>query len=271
MIFYRKHRYKPNLRVPISFNEKILNRKVHGNNLQMAFFADKLLVREFVKEKVGSKYLIPLLHYTDYLKFGDIEKLPKSFVVKTNHASGDEHISIVDDISNIDPYGLSLKFNNSIKKSYCLKSGELFYDYIPRKIIIEEYLDSGMLTPDDYKFHCFRGQEGKFTIYVQVDRGRFGEHYRNVYNEQWELQSLIFDDVPNFTDCKLPDNFPEMLDVVRKLATDFDYIRVDLYNIDGRIFFGELTQTPNNGMASFPREWDRLFGNLWVLNNKNEN
>lgn len=259
--------YALNILEPKTFNEKIHYRKKNGNFSVMALYADKYVVRDYVKEKIGDEYLIPLIGVYDSLSPTDFKTLPKKFVIKTNHGSGNKHISIVEDKDMLDIHETCKKFNTAIKESFGLATGEYFYTKIKKKILIEEYLDMGLKTPDDYKFHCFNGKNG-IKIYIQLDRGRFGDHKRNIYNENWELLNFHFDGVEQIGLINKPENLSQMLFLAKRLASDFDYIRVDLYNINGKIYFGELTQTHNNGMAKKPLDLDCEWGDYWEINNK---
>ncbi|MHA7881232.1 MAG: ATP-grasp fold amidoligase family protein [Saccharospirillum sp.] len=267
-MFYRVHGYLLDLSSPKSFNEKVFYRKYKGNYDYMALIADKYRVREYVASKVGDEYLIPLVGIFKKITIKDWEDFPEQFVIKTNHGSGVEHIQIVSEKKSEDPVQVVRKINKALNDDFGVIGHQPFYQKIDRLVLVEKYLDAGAVTPDDYKFHCFGDR-----IFIQVDRGRYDHHYRNIYDENWNLMPFkINSNYPNFIEnIPKPKNFNKMISVARKLSEDFDYIRVDLYNIDGCIYFGELTQTPGNGRVNFnPTCVDFEWGEYWNLQKENK-
>lgn len=266
--FKELHGYELNETSPKTFSEKIFYRKLHGNFDVMSTFSDKYKVRAYVEEKIGKQYLIPLLGVYDKLTIADLENLPNQFVVKTTHGSGKKHIEIVRDKSSHDLKDLVKKMNYALTLDFGYARRELWYTKIEKKIIIEEYLLSSEDAPDDYKCHCFSHNE----IYIGVDKGRFQEHKRSIFDKDWKLTNISLNSFPVAENCKKPENFELMKNLAIKLAEDFDYVRVDFYNIDGRIYFGELTLSPANGMEILePREYAELWGKLWKLDTNNRN
>jgi len=268
-LFKKIHGYKLKRDNPRTFNEKLEFRKKYGNREFMALIADKYKVRDYVKEKIGDEYLIPLLGVYDRVSAKDLEKLPNQFVIKTNHASGSNHIEIVRDKSKVDLNSLAKKMNNSVKEKFGKKSGQSFYNLINPKILIEELLLDGCEIPEDYKFQCFKS-EGE--VYVQVDKGRYFHHKRNIYDENYNFIDLKHNSrYSHFEGHSKPKNFDKMKEIVKKLSEDFDYVRVDLYSLDNNIYFGELTQTHGNGHEDLkPLVWDEKWGELWDLEYQNE-
>ena len=252
-----------NLDNPITFNEKIQLRKLEENNKKIIQCADKLVVREYVKEKIGERYLIPLYLKTSRLTYEDIKKLPRSFVLKTNNASGTNIIVFDKRKENI--LKIIKTMNNYVKIKYGYVALELFYNKIKPMILAEKLLlDEKGSIPDDYKFHCFRDGQN-YKIYIQVLYDRMAEIGKNIYDENWQLQSFTMGDYQvNKKIIEKPENLDEMLTIVKKLASDFDYVRVDLYNINKKIYFGELTFTHASGYSKFsPNEYDRIWGTYW--------
>ncbi|MFG0729881.1 ATP-grasp fold amidoligase family protein [Photobacterium damselae] len=270
--FQKIHGYCLNIDNPKTWNEKIHYRKKYGNKSFMAKIADKYLVREYVKNKIGEKYLIKLYGVYEHLSLSDFTQLPEKFVIKSNHASGPDFIEIVTEKSSIDIKWLINKMNSSIKKKYGIIHGEDFYQNIKPKIIIEEYLKSPGLTPDDYKVHCFNFN-GNFKAFIQVDRGRYINHRRNIYDLDWNLINMkIEEKYPHIEYVEKPKKLKEIIEISKKLSEDFDYVRVDLYLIEDQIFFGELTMTHGDGMENIrPVEIDYQWGALWDIDKQNSN
>lgn len=263
--FYKVHGYELNLKDPKTFSEKIQYRKFYGNNEFMAKIADKYLVRNYVKEKIGEDYLIPLLGVYDKIKVSDLEKLPNEFVIKTNHGSGANHIEIVKDKTKIDLNKLCKKMNKAVKEKFGYASNELFYTLMEPKIIVENLLLKNNKIPEDYKFHYF----GDDNIYIEVITKTEVHKYYNFYDVNWNKIDFNPKKI-NDLEIKKPENFEKAKEIVRKLGEEFDYVRVDLYIIEDKIYFGELTQTHGAGFSeTLSKEWDIKFGNMWNMNLKN--
>ncbi|MBY7733397.1 hypothetical protein JHW46_23960 [Vibrio splendidus] len=266
--FLKNHGYKLNIKAPQTFSEKLYYRKYYGNFDNMALFADKYKVREYVSAKVGSEYLIPLLGVYKTFTSEDWCALPEKFVLKSNHGSGPNHLQIVTDKVNEEVSSVVRKFEEALKESFGIVKQEPFYAKIDKLIIAEQYLESDALTPNDYKFHCFNDK-----IFIQVDSDRYEEHKRSIFDIEWNRMNFRLDsNFPEVGDCSPPQNLGQMVEIAKKLSEDFDYVRVDLYNINGKIYFGELTQTHGNGTEDFkPTSVDREWGDYWKLDKENKN
>ncbi|MGF1756328.1 hypothetical protein L4C33_22455, partial [Vibrio makurazakiensis] len=266
-LFKKKHGYPLNISSPTTFNEKIYYRKYYGNHEEMALIADKYKVRELVSKRIGAEYLIPLLGVYDKFSISDWDDLPEQFVLKTNHGSGFNHIQIVTNKQKENPYAIIEKMNKALKDDFGSISHEPFYEKIDRVILAEKYLDSGLMVPDDFKFHCFEDE-----MFIQIDRGRYGSHSRSIYDHNWnEMDYKLNSSYPKINGIMPPINLSKMIELAKCLADNFDYIRVDFYNLDGKIYFGELTQTHGNGLEDFkPTLVDREWGDYWKLDKDNK-
>lgn len=251
---------------PITFNAKIQFRKLYDKNPLYSICADKYKVREYVKDKVGEEYLIPLYLVTDKLTEKQWAELPNSFVAKANHNSGP--VQIVKDKNRVNKKEIMRELNNQLKIDYGILSMEKYYSDIPRKIIIEKFLENiGENDLKDYKFFCFDGK----IKYCQLIKNRSTNETIDFYDKDWRKQNFI--GLINPMDPKeknsqeieeRPKNFEIMIKIVEKLAKDFDFVRIDLYNIDGKIYFGEMTFCPASGFGTFiPEEWNYKFGSYW--------
>jgi len=251
---------------PETFTQKIQFRKLYDNNPLYSICADKYRVREYVKEKIGEEYLVPLYLVTDKLTEEQWDKLPNSFVAKANHNSGP--VQIVRDKNKVNKKEIIRELNNQLKLDFGVLSMEKYYSDIPRKIIVEKFLENnGEKDLRDYKFFCFNGK----VKYCQLIKNRTIEETIDFYDKNWKLQEFIGLLNPinpiekhSTTVNNKPKNYSLMLELAEKLARDFDFVRVDFYNIDGKIYFGELTFCPASGIGTFiPEEWNYKFGSYW--------
>ena len=241
---------------PQTFNQKIQFRKLYDHNPLYTICADKYGAREYIKSKVGEEYLIPIYLVTDKLTEEQWEKLPESFVVKPTHDNGT--YKVVKNKKNVDRDKIIKYMNMALKLDYGKFSFESFYSDIPRKIIAEKYLADSI---KDYRFHCFNGE--KKNIFVQITETAL--RVSGMYNAlTWEKLHVGNGYRIIETPHSKPQNYDKMLEIAKKLSEDFDYVRVDLYNIDGKIYVGELTFCDNSGLGKFTDEsWDYKFGSYW--------
>ncbi len=257
-ITYKRFLNKEN---PEYFGEKIQWLKLYGNLEKYNDYVDKYKVREFVSNVIGEEYLIPLLGAYDKPEEIDYEKLPNQFVLKLNHGSGYNIIVKEKNKENIN--NINKKLNKWIKEDYYKIKKEYQYKNVKKKIVCEKYINDSKGELLDYKFFCFNGK----PEFVKVDFDRFQNHKVNFYNSNWELLNLQETGWGNNKNkVDKPKNFSEMLEIARKLSTKFQFVRVDLYNVDGKIYFGELTFTPASGKHSFtPLEKDREIAERIIL------
>jgi len=254
--FLRSFGYEPNLNNPRTFNEKLAWIKLHTRDPLMVKCADKYAVREYVREIIGEKYLIPLLgvyKHPDEIPFND---LPAPYVLKVNHASGGNIFFIEKDSFNKRKAIRSL--NHHLKINAYYYGCEWSYKDVPPCIICERViLDENNNLPKDYKFLCFNGK----PLLIQVDIDRFGDHRENYYDQHWNLLPVITD-LPNADeDIPMPERFEEMLEISRKLSRPFDFVRVDLYAIHDSIYVGEMTFYPAGGsIPFFPHKYEIEYG-----------
>lgn len=256
--------YKINFnKKPINFNEKIQFRKLYNKDPLYSLCADKYRVRDYVKQKIGEEYLIPLYLVTDKLLLEQWEKLPNSFVAKANHNSGP--VQIIKDKSKANPLKIIRHLNSQLKLDYGVLSMEEYYSDIPRKVIVEKLLiDNKHRELIDYKFFCFSGK----VKYCQVIQERSYKETIDFYDTNWQKQEftgLTLGVKKSKNILEKPLNYEKMLQLASKLSKDFDFVRVDFYNIDGKIYFGELTFCPASGFGKFvPEKWNRIFGEMWI-------
>lgn len=250
------------LKNPVTFNEKVQWLKLYDSTELKTRLADKYLVRDYVAEKIGSQYLIPILGVYDSFDDIDFEKLPQKFVMKTNHASGWN--IIVKDKEHFNIEDARGKFNFWMHRNYAYNSGlELHYKDIPPKIVIEQYIENGDNELFDYRFFCFSGKA--YSVWIDVDSGK-PTHRRNIYDLEWNLLPLKVN-YPNDESLeRRPEHLEEMIGLAEKLSEGINMVRVDLYEIAGKIYFGELTFTPQSGQGRWdPPEYNKIYGDQIVI------
>lgn len=244
---------------PLTYSEKLNVTKLYGVEKIKTRLTDKLLVRDWVEKVIGKEYLIPILGVYDNYSDIDFEKLPKSFVIKCNHDSGS--VTICNDKSKISFKRLKKKYNFYLKRNYAYNNYEMHYKYIKPKIMIEENMGANIM---DYKFLCFDGK----PYYCWVDSDRFVNHKRNIYDMEWNLQPFNQMNYENAENISKPKSFSKMVEIATELSTGFDHVRVDLYEIEGKIYFGEMTFTNGSGFETIhPKEYDVLLGSYWNFDN----
>ena len=248
---------KLNLDNPVTYDEKLQWIKLYDRNPLYPIIADKFRVREFVAEKIGDEYLIPLLGVWNSPDEIDIASLPSQFVIKCNHDSGG--IAICHDKAKFNWQKEKKKIQAHFSTNYYTLSREWAYKDIKPCIIAEKFMqDDETQELRDYKFFCFNGE----VKYIQVDFDRFTDHRRNIYNLNWELVNLTIK-CPNDPARKLkkPENFDEMIELASKLSKGFPELRVDLYSVNGHTYFGELTIYHGSGFEKFtPETYNEILG-----------
>ena len=262
--WYQKVHHKSlNLNNPKTYNEKMQWLKLYGSTPLRTLLADKYLVRNWVKERIGEQYLIPLLGVYDSFDEIDFEKLPKQFVIKCNHGCG--YNIIVRDKSKLDLQEVKEKLNKWIKDDFSTHSFELHYRDIKRKIIIEKFIENeGTDDLYDYKFWCFNGK----LEYIQFLSERNLDGLKMAfYDKNWIKQKFVYSHPLDKKTIEKPNNLNLMIDLAEKLSKDFPHARVDFYRLnDGTIYFGEITFTSASGTCEWNDEAiNKYFGRLIKL------
>lgn len=251
---------KLDLEHPQTFNEKLQWLKIHDRNSVYTTMVDKHAVKEYVAGKIGGEYIIPTLGVWSHFNEIDFEKLPEQFVLKCTHDSGG--IAIITDKAGVDKRAVRKKLENSLKQNYYYLGREWPYKNVPPRIIAEPYLvDESGKELKDYKIFCFNGE----PKLVQVDFGRFDVHRRNLYTIGWDYvdASIKFPKDPD-TQIPRPPRLEKMLEIAGILSEGIPHVRVDLYSVNGRIYFGELTMYHGGGLEKFtPEELEMRMGE-WI-------
>lgn len=260
-ICYRlKMHKKLNLKNPKTFNEKLQWLKLYNRKPEYTMMVDKYKVREYVKEKIGEEYLIPLVGGPYYnVDEINLDKLPDQFVLKCNHDSGS--VITCKDKKSFDFEAAKRKLDYCLKHNFWYLGREWPYKDVKPCIIAEKYMvDESEKELKDYKVFNFNGE----PKIIQVDIGRFTHHKRNLYDKNWRYMSLSIQYPTDAkTEISKPEKLDEMLEIAKKLSKDIPFLRTDFYSIGNKIFFGEITFSHGSGFEEFrPNEWDRMLGDL---------
>ena len=260
--------YKLNLDTPQTFNEKLQWLKLYDRNPDYTKMVDKYEVRKYIKEKIGEEYLIPLIDVYDKFDDIDFDKLPNQFVIKCTHDSGG--LVICKDKNNLHVKAAKKKINKFMKRNYYKVHREWPYKNVKPRIIIEKYMeDTKAKELVDYKFMCFDGEPKlSFTCSERYNNGLKVTFFDLDWNK------LPFERHYPSSNKKIikPINYDLMLKFSKILSDDIPFVRVDWYEINGKLYFGELTFYPGSGYEEFtPSKYDKIIGDFIKLDGgKNE-
>jgi len=255
--FYKKMKKQLNLDNPQTFNEKLQWLKLYDRNPEYTKMVDKYEVKKYVAEKIGEEYIIPTLGVWNKFEDIDFERLPNQFVLKCTHDSGG--VVICKDKSTFDFNAANKKLSRSLKRNYFWKGREWPYKNVKPRIIAEKYISNDLI---DYKFMCFNGNVK--CSFVCTDRFSNNGLHVTFFDRDWNVMPFerhyphLKEGIPR------PKTYGLMLELSEKLSTKIPFVRVDFYEFEGNLFFGELTFYPGNGLEEFtPEEWDYRIGN-WI-------
>lgn len=254
-----------NLKSPRTYNEKLQWMKLYDRNPLYTRLVDKAAVKDYIAEVMGNDdIIIPTLGVWDSFDDIDFDRLPQQFVLKTTHDSGG--VVICRDKSSLDMKEARNKLEKSLANNYYLEHREWPYKDVKPRIIAEKYMvDESGTELKDYKFFCFDGEPK--MLFIATDRP---------HDTRFDFFDIDFNHLP-FTQghpnaeksIAKPCNFDEMIEISRKLSKGLSQVRVDLYNVNGKIYFGELTFAHFSGNVPFkPAKWDEIIGEWWTLEKK---
>lgn len=248
----------PNFNKPTTYSEKLQWIKVYGHLEKFTKYVDKFEVRKYVGKMIGNKYLIPVLGvYKKYSEI-DFQNLPEQFVIKATHGSGYNYVCKAK--SKLDLKMLEKIINGWMNENFYFKTRERQYKNIEPKIIIEKYLEDSTGSLMDFKIFCF---DGKPTfIYTVTDR--FVDVKYNFLDLNWNMLPIKYLGYPNTDNSQdKPIKLKEMISITKRLASKFPFVRVDLYLVKNKVYFGELTFTPDNGLHKLdPPEIENNLGKM---------
>lgn len=249
-----------NLRNPETYNEKLNWLKLHDRNEEYTKLVDKYEVKEYIASIIGEDYIIPTLGVWNHFDDIDFEKLPNQFVLKCTHDS--EGLVIVKDKNKLDKVAAKEKIEAALKQNFYYIGREWPYKNVKPRIIAEKYMEDhvdGELR--DYKFFCFDGQPK--AMFIASDRA--SDHVKFDYFDLEFNHLDIKQKYPHAQNTlRKPETFDKMIEFSKILSKGFPHVRVDFYEVDGRLYFGELTFYHFSGFMPFePSKWDKTFGD-WI-------
>lgn len=261
MVYRIKTGEKLHLKNPVGFNEKLNWLKLNHIHPEYTQLVDKLAVRDYIREKIGEDYLFPLLGSWNSFDDIDFDALPDKFVLKCNHDSGS--VKLITDKSKMDKAALKAFFERRLAmNAYCL-GREYPYKDVPPKMMAEAFMeapDGGGIN--DYKFFCFQGKPK--LLFVATDRAtdvRF-----DFFDMDFQHLDIVNIHEQSGKEIQKPSCFEEMKSLAETLSQGMEFVRIDLYEIGGRVYFGEFTFFHGGGFYLFhPAHWEKDLGDLLPL------
>jgi len=251
---------------PQTFSEKLQWLKLYNRKPEYTQMVDKYAVKKYVAGIIGEQYIIPTLGVWDKFDDIDFDKLPNQFVLKTTHGGGNTGVVICKDKSIFDKNKAKSRLEKSLKLNIYTSLREWPYKNVKKRIIAEQFIEeSGYNDLPDYKFFCFDGE----PKYCQVIRDRNTKETIDFYDMEWNHMPFVgLNPVAKngINPVAKPQHLTNMVMICRKLATGIPFSRVDLYVVNGKEYFGEITFYPASGMGEFkPQEWNNMLGSLIKL------
>lgn len=255
-----------NLNDPQTFNEKLQWLKIHDQDPLHTQLVDKYDVRAYIECTIGAEYLIPLLGVWDHVEDIPWSTLPDQFVIKCTHASGAN--IICSDKSKLDIQNSKAKLERWLKKSWYSFGREWPYKNVKPRLMAEQFMiDEESNELKDFKFMCFNGEPK--CVLVCSDRHGDSGLKMDFYDEIWNQLSFTREYPNSGIVLPMPKLFDKMIELASKLSQGSKFLRVDFYEVNGKLYFGELTFYPSSGFVGFqPEHFDLQFGKMISLNDK---
>lgn len=243
IMFYLKMGRPLDLDHPKTMNEKLQWLKLYNRKPEYTQMVDKVLAKEYVAKLIGEKYVVPTLGVWNHFDEIDFDQLPNQFVLKTNHCGGGDGVVICKDKNTLDKVAVKKKLEKALKINISRSLVEWPYRNIERKILAETYLGEGLI---DYKFYCFDGEADVVLNCLERNLGRPKFYF---FDKEWNLRRLNKrgKEAPEGFTIPKPEGMDEMFDIAARLSKGLPYARVDLYNVNGKIYFSEITFFPASG------------------------
>lgn len=259
--YFARFKHFAHLKNPETYNEKLNWLKLHDRNPLYTRLVDKYEVKDYVANVIGSEYIIPTLGVWDHFDEIDFDELPAQFALKCTHDSGG--LVIVEDKEKMDKKSAKKIIESSLKHNFYYIGREWPYKNVKPRIIAEQYIcDDQSDDLIDYKFMCFNGKVK--SIFTCTDRHLENGLKVTFFDREWK--KMRFERRYPFDNKKIkaPKNLSKMIELAEVLSSNIPFVRVDFYEINEKIYFGELTFYPGCGFEKFkPEKWDRIFGD-WL-------
>lgn len=268
--FKLKMGYYPDLDNPKTFNEKLQWLKLYYRKPIQTTMVDKYAVKKYVADIIGEEYIIPTLGVWEAFDDIDFDSLPNQFVLKCTHDSGG--LVICKDKSKLDKNAAKMKIEKCLKTDFYKAGREWPYKNVPGRIIAEQYMvDESGYELKDYKWFCFDGEPT--ILFIAQDRDKVNEETKfDFYDMDFNLLPFTNGHPNSGVKREIPAGFEKMKELAAKLSEGMPHVRVDFYDIDGNIYFGEFTFFHNSGSVKFnPKEWDNKLGDFLTLPEKSTN
>lgn len=256
-----------NLKHPCSFNEKLQWLKLHDRKPEYSMMVDKIEAKKYVAKIVGSDYIIPTLSEYNTVEDVDINHLPDRFVLKCTHDSGG--VVVCKDKKHFDIKSTTKLLKKSLCCNFYWRGREWPYKNIKPRILAEEFISDNVQDLIDYKFFCFDGNPKLVMTKQVIDKKN---KYMDFYDMNWHRISLGSKSYQRFPHTlPIPSKFREMTDIAARLSSGHIFLRVDLYLVDNKVYFSELTFTPADGLMPFNSpKWENILGSWIKLPTDNE-
>jgi len=262
ILFFLKQRKFLHLKNPQTFSEKLQWLKLHDRKPEYTTMVDKYAVKEYVANIIGEEYIIPTIGVWDKPEDIDWDSLPDKFVLKTTHGGGNTGVVVCKDKNQLDKSDTIKKLNKSMKQDLYKSQREWPYKNVQKKIIAEVYMED-VKTKElrDYKFFAFNGIVK--ALFIATERGS-GNVKFDFFDANFNHLDLIQQHPMSGVEIPKPSCFDQMKDIASKLSVGLPHVRVDLYEVNGKVYFGEFTFSHHGGVVPFhPKEWDFKFGS-WI-------
>ena len=266
VLFWLSMGYWPNIDNPQTFNEKLQWLKLYNRKPEYTQMVDKAAVKKYVSDIIGEEYIIPTIGVWDSVEDIDFANLPNQFVLKTTNGGGNTGVVICKDKSTFDIKSAKRKLKKSLQISIYRRFREWPYKDVNSRIMAEEYMvDESGYELKDYKWLCFDGEPK--ALFVATDRAVHGEETKfDFFDTEFNHLTLTNGHPNSHKPIAKPLGFERMKVLAAKLSAGHPHLRVDFYDINGKIYFGELTFFHFSGMVPFePKEWDYKLGALIKL------
>ena len=269
-LFYKYRMGHPlNLKAPLTYNEKLNWLKLNDRNPLYTKLVDKYEVKNYVAEKAGKQYVIKTLGIWDNPEDIEWDILPNQFVLKTTHGGGNSGVVVCKAKEEINKGLIVNRLNEAMHQNLYKDSREWPYKNVPKRIIAEEYVeDEATKELRDYKFFCFNGKVE--FLFIGSERQKPGEDVKFDFFDKDFNHLIIRQGHPNSKVLpEKPSRFEEMKELAAKLSEGIPHVRIDLYEANGKVYFGEMTFYHFGGVVPFePEEWDITFGKMIILPQK---